>query len=353
MRRMMVLTATFAVAGGLFAAAPATAGVPQTTTGGCEAGSTPAPLAGVTTLADGGKVYKYRIAGEINEVPVPPAGFNPLTASAKALSTYGLPARPAASAAAATKTQWTTRMRAFKRPSDPGLCVTAYRTQRAGTTAGKLLNWAGFTEYHKASRSYYVGATGDFVQTKAKASCAGATWTGWVGIGGYYSGGGLIQAGSYRGSGGGVHAFYEYLDNKGKGPNVINMPSVKVKNGQHIHASVIYQRSSKLTTFYVYDTTNGTYQTVKKTLAAKYYDGRTAEQVDERLTVNKALSNLYHFGTDPWTHSRAMRSSDGKWHGLSSQAHAKITMVNSSGQTLAAPGAASGQSFKDAWKRCK
>lgn len=353
MQRMMVLAAVSAVAGGLLAAGPAmagSAGVPRTTAGGCEAGGTPAPLAGVTTLADGGKVYRYRIAGEINEVPVPPAGFNPLTAGAKALSTYGLPARPAATTA---KAQWTARMRAFRRPSDPRLCVTAYRTRRASVTAGNSTNWAGYAAHHSSSRSYYVGATGDFVQTHAKTSCSGATWTGWVGLGGYYSGGGLIQAGSYRGSGGGVHAFYEYLDGSGGGVPVINMPSVKVKNGHHIHASVIYQRSTHRTTFYVYDTTNGTYQTVKKTLATKYYDGRTAEQIDERLTVGGGVSHLYHFGTDPWTRARAMRSADGAWHSLGSQAHTKITMVNGSGQTLAVPGGVSGQHFKDYWKRCK
>lgn len=340
MRRAIIMGAALALAGGMLSTGPAQAELTANSPATPDRCS-PAPLAGVTTLGDGGKIYRYRIAGQINEVPVPPAGFDPLTASAKALDTYGLPARPAGGTA---KAQWAARMRTFKRPSDPGLCVTPYRIQAASSG-----NWAGYAAHH--SGSYYVGATGDFVQTKAHTSCSGATWTGWVGIGGYYSGSGLIQAGSYRASGH-AHAFYEYLDNQGNGPSVINMNSVKVGNGHHIHATVIYQRSTHRTTFYVYDTTNGTYQTVHKNLAAKYYDGRAAEQIDERLTVGGGLSPLYHFVSDSWTHARAMRSADGAWHTLGSQPHTKITMVNGS-HTLAVPGGlSSSTSFKDAFKRC-
>jgi hypothetical protein len=52
------------------------------------------PLIGVTALPDGGASYNYLQNGRVVSEPVPPAGFDILTASAAALARYGLPARP-------------------------------------------------------------------------------------------------------------------------------------------------------------------------------------------------------------------------------------------------------------------
>ena len=353
MRRTIIGLSVLALTGALVS--PAAAGArAEPSTGGCDVG-TRAPLAGVTSLPDGGRIYQYRVGGEISSVPVPPAGFDPLTASARRLDTYGLPERPAGGTA---RTRWTAQMRVFHRPADPGLCVTPYRSRPTGAANGTATtvqagNWAGYTARKQSSSSYYIGATGDFRQTGVHASCSGATWVGWVGIGGYYaSSPALIQAGTGRLSGAN-HAWYEYLGRGGRGINITYMPSVHVGSGHHIHATVIYQRSTGRTTFYVYDTTNGTYQTVIKTLSAKYYyDGRSAEQIDERITRNGGLTPLYHFVSDSWTNAKAMRSSTGNWYSLGSQPHTRIVMVNGS-HTLATPGGlTSSTAFKDSFKRC-
>ncbi len=42
-------------------------------------------------LDDGGRIYVYFIDGIKNSFPVPPDGFDPLTASDEDLSTYGFP----------------------------------------------------------------------------------------------------------------------------------------------------------------------------------------------------------------------------------------------------------------------
>ena len=48
----------------------------------------------VEELPDGGKIYVYVIDGVENSFPVPPEGFQPLTADDKQLEVYGFPPRP-------------------------------------------------------------------------------------------------------------------------------------------------------------------------------------------------------------------------------------------------------------------
>lgn len=48
----------------------------------------------IEELDDGGKIYFYLIDGVEHKFPVPPDGFDPLTASDEQLETYGFPPRP-------------------------------------------------------------------------------------------------------------------------------------------------------------------------------------------------------------------------------------------------------------------
>jgi hypothetical protein len=52
------------------------------------------PLLGVSALPDGGRSYNYLQNGRVVSEPVPPQGFDILTASAAELERYGLPVRP-------------------------------------------------------------------------------------------------------------------------------------------------------------------------------------------------------------------------------------------------------------------
>lgn len=65
-----------------------------------------------------------------------------------------------------------------------------------------------------------------------------------------------------------------------------------------MHSYTVHQTSGAgQTTFYVADNTTGTSQSVIVNLSPSYYDGRTAEWIDERPLVNGSISRS---GTSGW-----------------------------------------------------
>lgn len=65
----------------------------------------------LASFPDGGKIYTFVIDGIENNFPVPPEGFNPLTASDETLETYGFPPRPVDKE---ELTEWKENMAAYK-----------------------------------------------------------------------------------------------------------------------------------------------------------------------------------------------------------------------------------------------
>jgi hypothetical protein len=62
-------------------------------------GYTTYPVVSITRLPDGGTQWTYQTAHGPTDETVPPAGFNPRTASAAELARYGLPLAPATTSA--------------------------------------------------------------------------------------------------------------------------------------------------------------------------------------------------------------------------------------------------------------
>jgi hypothetical protein len=310
----------------------------------CEPGETWLQPTAVEKQSDGGQLDDYWIDGLLNQVAVPPRNFQPLTASDEALAMYGFPARPAAEDALAA---WTDDLANWKPTPDLGLCQTTMRA-----TVVQASNWSGY--YATVSSNLYIAAQGDYHQpTAGSTSCTSPQEVSWVGVGGVYSNA-LIQDGTGISTSGGYYAWYEYLNTSGGGISITKLPSVTVHAGDRMHSYTVHQTSGVgQTTFYVADNTTSTSQSVIVNLSSSYYDGRTAEWIDERPLVNGSNSPLRNFGTVNWTNTQAQRANS-TWYTLGSQPYVEVDMMdNTFSHYLAFPNSlSSNTTFTDNWFRC-
>ena len=318
-------------------------------------GWTAAPLTKVEELPDGGKLNHYEVDGD-TVVPVPPADFSPLTASDADLTTYGLPPGPAADAD--DFPAWSLDMAAWKPGPDLGLCITDLHfgssfVRTSASTAfvpiGQDEPWSGYVADETSNT--YIAVQGDYVQkAKGATSCSPATMGSWVGIGGY-STESLIQTGTAFTSTPTYYAWYEYIDPTHGNPAVM-MPNVDVDPGEGIHVYTVHQRSTGQTTFYVYDTTDGTHQSVVKTIASSYYDGKSGEHIAEAA----GGTYLGNFGNLNWTNTKVQLLS-GTWVSLGSRSptelKSKYYYTDFNYHITADPDPMSSTTtFTDRWLRC-
>jgi len=327
----------------------------------CPPGTTPLKPVTTRVRGDGGTDTYYDVEhdGSLTDVPIPPVGFDPLGATDAQLASYGLPPRPTDTAELVS---WSTDMASWKRNPDPGLCATDYRADallRASDGTDSIVadessyNWAGYIA--ERSTNTYVAVQGDFHQPSSlSTSCSGSTLASWTGFGGFYTQK-LIQAGTaYLAGSSTPVAWYEYLGPNGAGINLTVMSGVTVRAGDRIHTYEVIQTSTGQTTFYVADNTTGTSKSVIKTLSVStYYDGRTDEFIDERLTYNGSLTPLRNFGTNGWYNTKVY-TKDGTWHSLGSQTEVQVNMYSEfTGYLMAYPYTMSSTTtFTDDWVRC-
>lgn len=302
----------------------------------------------IVQLADGGTVDEYDKAGVIVRTPQAPAGFDPLTASDKDLATYGLPPRPDG---LEDLKSWQEDMAAWRPTADLGECQT---TKRATIEDNPI--WSGY-DADNASSTYYRAIQGDYVQpAKSATSCTPNEEVSWVGLGGYHTSK-LMQTGTGIDTDGSKYAWYEYLNASGGIP-ITKMPSVEVHAGNGIHIYLVHQTSGAgQTTFYVYNKTNGTNKSKIIDLGNAYYDGYSAEFIDERPSYWNGYTyvptNLTNFNEVNWTNAKVYKY-DGTWHSLGSQTNVEFDMWNTAyTHYLAFPSVmSSNTTFTDNWIRC-
>jgi hypothetical protein len=350
----------FAAAGQPHPAWPA--GVPAVPRPDCAAqgGGTALLPTSAELLAGGGVGYDYTIDGVDNEYIVPPPSFRPLTASQARLEEYAFPAKPAAALAQA---HWHDAMAAYTTVPSPQLClgdkVTSKVQPASGTaSAAKVVhffNWSGF--YTRASSRRWDAAQGTWIQSKAgNCHCAGGTQeVTWAGIGGV-SDGALLQAGTEMARSK-IFAWYEYLhdcirgDPSGAecGPSIIKVGNAKA--GGNVFTQTSYQRSSHTANFFVEEGSHA-FPIKAKKLNSTYYNGRSAEWVDERPShcSGGCYDPLTNFKFNNW-HSADAENISGAWQSVQSQNHVEVIMVNTRGKHLAQPSKLEGDTFKDTWIR--
>ncbi len=329
----------------------------------------------VDPLPGGGQEYVFGRAGSVGTVLVAPAGFRPLTASAAKLAEYGFPPRPSGASALAG---WRYAMSRYRRTapevtlgcaqaeaSTSPTAATASVSPAARQISKSSQTWAGYDAYG-SNHHYFAAVHGYFVQSKLGPNvCSPPGMEGsWIGLGGGYYGSSaslstsLIQGGTAINGPSGVHGkppgtyamFYEYLVN----PTHENKPvyGPKVRTGNKIFVYVDYQTSSHKADIYVEDTSTGKTEGLEHKLASYYYDGITADWINERPGVT-----LADFTPTAFTGAQAQVRSTGTWVDLGSANRYQIPMVETvgkMGRQLASPGGLSAKkNFKVTWDECE
>jgi hypothetical protein len=318
----------------------------------------------VDELAGGGHSYVYQLGAHRLTFAVPPEGFNALKATNAQLRAYGLPARPASAVAQA---RWVTLIGHLGHAVTPDVSVApatpeAFKAapvpardlpkKRAGITTSTSANWSGYVS-KQPKANHFASVEGTWIQPSIGATaCAGATHLTWVGLGGDGTQK-LIQDGTDQNS----NPWFEYLGNNGTGVDIQSFPtSIAIHPGDQVFALTSY--SNKTANWIVADETDGTYTEATLTKARAFYDGSSADFIDERTDFSSGLSPLANFGVTHWTGASAATASNFKNPTvLSSLTNVtQMSMVDPSNNdaTLAVPTneGVGGYTFETSWKNC-
>lgn len=147
------------------------------------------PLQSTKPLSDGGKEYIYAAGGVTMVHRVPPAGFNPLTASDDELDYYDLPRRPAAGPAL---DHWKDMMIHQKMVAPPPYLVGSHVSTLvlsrgsipSGGSGDQSYNWSGYVANAGSGTNayYYVQGVWTEVNTDPNACPSNAAEVTWAGI---------------------------------------------------------------------------------------------------------------------------------------------------------------------------
>lgn len=197
--------------------------------------------------------------------------------------------------------------------------------------------------------------TGDFVQPTIQSNCNSNTYEStWVGLGGNIGSSSLVQTGTAmntKNGGRNYYAWYEYLSANHPNPEIV-FTRVTVRPGDRIHCYCSFQRSNNKFNAYIANNTNGTSQAVIVNISAsEYYDGTSAEFINERPYLSNGTSTwlapLTKYGTTNWTNCQVFRTTS-TWTNLGSLSSTRVIMTNGS-RTLATPSGLSGKTFTSTW----
>lgn len=263
----------------------------------------------IKKLPNGGSTYIYNSEdGAQVTYYVPPEGFDPLHASDKMLAEYGFPKRPTDSKSLA---EWQNLMEAYKFTAVPSVTKikrnAGLRTKSISNTAYTTQNWSGVEE--TPSRYKYTEAEGEFIQPTKRDGNVGTAESTWVGIGGdtlNYASHCLIQCGTAMVASG-YYIWWETLNTNDTNSYENKISNFIVRPGDKISLKVSYEVSYGAAYFFIINETTGQSQQCS-TDASQYYDGSTAEFIDERPSVNGYLYYLADYGTVSWSNCQAVLS---------------------------------------------
>ena len=319
----------------------------------------------VTQLADGGHSYVWSIGGATVSTNVPPAGFQPSSASAAELSEYGFPPRPTSTAAL---TLWNAEFDHYqsitpqlwaKQQPEP----TQTGGQPAATSTLYSGNWSGYKAAPPANTGF-TEVQGNFKQSAAgSTSCSNSQESQWVGIGGWNTGS-LIQDGTsiVPGRSPEDFAWYEWLSSTG-GQSVTEQvfDNLPVNTNDPVFQETNANLATNIVTFTMDVSDNGTdyMQYYNLSNAIDYYDGSSAEWINERPCQSMCSSStpvlypLTNYESTDWKSLATASGADGVVSGLSGLDYNPIEMKNGN-DVLSTPGAysSSTNSFTDTWKAC-
>lgn len=328
----------------------------------------------ITPLDGGGYKYGY---GALGDYVVPPSGFDPQSATDALLSEYGFPPRPTSTDAL---NQWNNEMSHYRTTSVPDVVDGCHLLSPAGALAGSTssstsadtvtsyntFSYAGFNDVG-STKSTYDAAQGDFTQpTHGSTDCgSGGGQASWVGLGGSEGNitGALIQGGTAiygPGAPSEYSAWVELIPSassslSGIGP--LFDKSMTIHPGDSIHIYVAYSTANRTVDVYIADNTTGQADIYNKSVSSAYYDGSTADWIDELPGGDTKLVDFQHTA---WSNGEAQMSSTGSWVRIGGQNRYKLTLImnypESKGyRILAAPSDlnSAGDGFTDTWYACE
>jgi hypothetical protein len=242
------------------------------------------PQTALNAMPGGGTSYDYSLDGSTVRFYVPPAGFDPATASAAQLDEYGFPPRPTDPGALS---QWQTEMNNWKGTTPPPPFLTETSAQNDTVYND---HWSGYVVTEAAGT--FTHAEAWFIEpTFGSSRCSTNAESTWAGIGGWTTGR-LAQDGTAHNEAGiGNHqAWWEIL------------PGDAVPVNLYGHPGVLFDTSVRRITngfrFYMYDYYSATTKAFDETGGANNsYDGSSAEAIAERPSNNGTVQNLSNFGT--------------------------------------------------------
>lgn len=157
----------------------------------------------------------------------------------------------------------------------------------------------------------YTQVQGDRVQSAASNYCGCGTSdtdeTSWTGLGGWFSGSLLQEGTDMQGTPANIFPWYEYLHpcpgNPSCNPNEIQIVGLNVQPGMNVHTYSAYATATGNAYFMV--CAGGYCQSALVQLDNSYFDGRTADFIDERpqYCLGGCYKPLTNFGYNDWTGS--------------------------------------------------
>ncbi len=224
------------------------------------------------------------------------------------------------------------------------------------------MNWSGYMVSAPSGVSYRAVEARVTIPSFTR-TCSKSELGSWVGIGGVNSSK-LIQAGFGIGPTSNTPFLWVMILSPQAGPAGWTISTVPVHVGDVLDTQLIYipdpTRSSTSGTVVVTfsNTTTGVNNLAKpfKVLVdgSFYYDGSTAEWIDERPLVNGVLANLLNFDFINWAGVRVMDEQTKTWGTMGSEAETRVSMINfNTYSAIAIPELpASTSTFKDIYVAC-
>lgn len=264
------------------------------------------------------------------QVPIPPAGFEPATASAAQLQEYGFPPAPSSPTALS---QWSTAMSDYSFRSVPDLELLVSNEGFQNGSGHYFSGWSGWAAINTSGgNSKFVTVEGNYtVPTVDPTYCPTYNYPPgfsiWVDIGGgietdQYA---LMQAGIQYNWDENLHpsgpsrwtAFYEEIPAMGGAetlPYTIGDITSNISAGDQMWSYVGYEPSSKTVTYTLEDETTGQdFSTSEGNVSSGDWDGRTAEWLTEEAP---SWPILPEFETFRWTNATG-EYENGDWTTIS------------------------------------
>jgi hypothetical protein len=267
----------------------------------------------ITKIEGGGRKYSYAIPGlpedEYMTVSEPPKGFEPLKASDAELETWGFPPRPPHES---ERDQWRELVGAYREPVvSPGCIEPKAQNQTIGDEYN--YSWAGYVAEQPANPFKWHAVTGTFYEAYDHGSCSPeAQVSQWVGLGGVYTGR-FLQTGTTAAANGSMWAWIEFYAGEFN-PGQYVIPNFAVYAQNYMQFYVGYNYSAQWAYFYATNTATGQTVLTQTALGPQFYDGSTAEWIDEAPWVvgngPEYERPLLNFGQITWWNNTAQNEAN-------------------------------------------